>query len=128
MRVLETIADPRADLNLKVSNMGLEGGEAAGLTGIDIDTTGRWRNGRLALDGNATTRQRGGIDMRLQAEVPLVLRQEPLTVDLPQNAPISAALRGNVELATFNDMARQVQPEVGTREFSERQCLKAGSA
>ena len=42
--------------------------------------------------------------MRLQAEVPLVLRQEPLTVDLPQNAPISAALRGNVELATFNDL------------------------
>ena len=99
-----TIADPRADLNLKVSNMGLQGGEAAGLTGIDINTTGRWRNGRLALDGNATTRKRGGIDMRLQAEVPLVLRQEPLTVDLPQNAPISAALRGNVELATFNDL------------------------
>jgi translocation and assembly module TamB len=99
-----TIADPRADLNLKVSNMSLERGEAAGLTGIDIDAAGRWRNGRLALDGNATTRQRGGIDMRLQAEVPLVLRQEPLTVDLPRNAPISAALRGNVELMTLNDL------------------------
>jgi translocation and assembly module TamB len=99
-----TIADPRADLDLKVSDMSLEGGEAAGLTGIDINTTGRWRNGRLALDGNATTRKRGGIDMRLQAEVPLVLRQEPLTVDLPRNAPISAALRGNVELMTLNDL------------------------
>jgi translocation and assembly module TamB len=99
-----TIADPRADLNLKVSNMGLQGGEAAGLTGIDIVATGRWRNGRLALDGNAATPKRGGIDMRLQAEVPLVLRQEPLTVEMPLNAPISAALRGNVELATFNDL------------------------
>ena len=99
-----TIADPRADLNLKVSNMGLEGGEAAGLTGIDINTTGHWRNGRLALDGNATTRKRDNIDMGLQAEVPLVLRQNPLTVELPQNAPISAAIRGNVDLATFNDL------------------------
>jgi translocation and assembly module TamB len=99
-----TIADPRADLDLKVSNMSLEGGQAAGLTGIDIDATGRWRNGRLALDGNAATRKRGRIDMRLQAEVPLVLRQEPLTVDLPRNAPISAALRGNIELMTLNDL------------------------
>ncbi|MGF7206171.1 translocation and assembly module TamB [Skermanella aerolata] len=99
-----TIADPRADLDLKVSNMSLKGGEAAGLTGIDINTTGRWRNGRLALDGNATTRKRGGIDMKLQAEVPLVLRQEPLTVDMPKDAPISAALRGNVELMNLNDL------------------------
>ena len=99
-----TIADPRADLNLKVTNMGLEGGEAAGLSGININTTGHWRNGRLALDGNAASRKRDNIDMKLQAEVPLVLRQEPLTVELPQNAPISASLRGNVQLATFNDL------------------------
>ena len=77
-----TISDPRADVNLKVSNMGLE--KAAGLAGIDINTTGHWRNGRLALDGNATSRKRNGIDMKLQAEVPLVLRQEPLTVELPR--------------------------------------------
>ncbi|EWY36917.1 hypothetical protein N825_22665 [Skermanella stibiiresistens SB22] len=99
-----TIADPRADLDLKITDMSLEGGEAAGLSGIDIDTTGRWRNGRLALDGNARTRKRGGIDMKLQADVPLVLRQEPLTLDLPRNAPISAALSGDVELVTLNDL------------------------
>jgi translocation and assembly module TamB len=99
-----TTADPRADLNLRVTNMGLEGGEAAGLHGIDINTTGHWRNGRLAFDGNAATRQRDGINMRLQAEVPLVLHQETLAVELPQNAPVSGALRGNVELATFNDL------------------------
>ncbi|UEM23153.1 translocation/assembly module TamB domain-containing protein [Skermanella mucosa] len=99
-----TTADPRADLDLRVTNLTVEGGEAAGLSGIDISTTGRWRNGRLALDGNAVTRQRDGIDMRLAAELPLVLRQEPLTVEVPMNAPVSGALRGNVELATFNDL------------------------
>ena len=61
-----TIADPRADLNLKVSNMGLEGGEAAGLTGIDINTTGHSAERTPALDGNATTRKRDNIDMGLQ--------------------------------------------------------------
>ncbi|EWY36380.1 hypothetical protein N825_26250 [Skermanella stibiiresistens SB22] len=99
-----TTANPRADLDLRVSNLTVDGTQAAGLGGIDISTTGRWRQGRLALDGNATNRRADGINMTLQAELPLVLRQDTLAVELPQNAPVSGALRGNVELATFNDL------------------------
>ncbi|UEM24636.1 translocation/assembly module TamB domain-containing protein (plasmid) [Skermanella mucosa] len=99
-----SLADPRADLDLRAADVTLRGGEAAGLTGIDIGATGRWRNGRLALDGKAATRRRDGVDMRFQADLPLVLRREPLTVDLPRNVPVSGALRGHVELAILNDL------------------------
>lgn len=99
-----TISDPCADLDLRIADMGLGSGGAAGLTGIDLRATGRWRNGRLALDGNAAARRRDGAGLRFQADVPLVLRREPLSVELPRDAPVSAALRGHVELATLNDL------------------------
>ena len=94
-----TLADPRADLDLRATDVSLRGGEAAGLTGIDIGATGRWRNGRLALDGKAATRRRDGVDIRFQADLPLVLRREPPTVELPRNVPVSGALRGSSGVA-----------------------------
>jgi translocation and assembly module TamB len=98
-----TLRAPRGDLDLRVNNFQVAQARAAGVTGFDAGLQGRWRDGRLVLDGTVGG-QRGGVDLALRADMPLVLRPQPLTIDVPAAQPLRGSLRGNADLARFNDL------------------------
>ncbi|HEV7367863.1 translocation/assembly module TamB domain-containing protein [Arenibaculum sp.] len=96
-------ADPRAEVEVRLSGAGAAAVRDAGVEGVDARATALWRGGELAVEGTATT-EREGVDLSFSATVPLVMDPVTLVPAVPDPAPLRAGVQGRVDLARFDDL------------------------
>lgn len=94
---------PRADVELRVADAGVPAAEQAGFTGIQAVVTARWREGTVEAQANASTPD-GAVDLRSDVRLPLGMNPQTLAPQLSFEAPLRGTVRGNADLARFNDL------------------------
>lgn len=103
LRLAGTLADPRAELDLKLDGVRVAPAARAGFTALDATVAARWRDRRVTVVATVAG-GRGGIDLRLRAEGPLALDPDTRAITVGGTAPVDAALTGRIDLARFNDL------------------------
>ena len=98
-----TTRDPRADASLRVANLRAEQTGSSGVPGIDATVDARWRNKRVAVDGDIATRG-GAARLALKAGAPLLLDPESLAISVPPTGALEASANGSIDVSLANDL------------------------
>lgn len=93
---------PRADVDLRLSDIGVPASREAGFLGVQAAMSARWRDGTVAAEANASTRDRA-VALRATARLPLGLDPRSLAPQFSLESPLQGTVRGNADLARFND-------------------------
>jgi translocation and assembly module TamB len=93
---------PRADVDLRISNAGVPASREAGFQGVQAVVSARWRDEVVTAEVNASTPDQA-VDLRATARLPLGLDPQSLAPQISLEAPLQGTVRGNADLARFND-------------------------
>jgi len=98
-----TVQKPRADATVRVTNLKARQTTQAGVPGIDATINAQWRDERVAVNGNAATRNGGG-RLALTAGAPLVMNPDTFAVSAPEKGRLEAAVNGTIDASLANDL------------------------
>jgi translocation and assembly module TamB len=93
--------NPKGHLNFSIAQLTFDQATKKGLAPATVDLQGTWEKGLAKVDLNLTQPSVG--EFKANGEVPLVMANDPVGINIPAKAPLKGSAKGQLGLDILND-------------------------